>query len=126
MAAVGSLFLCSTSVGNFVGGASINQVAGMQTGENYESWQQFHSVSGRCSVAFPEAPEHMKQLLPIADYVDIIPAVCYCVNPANRTQMLINGNPEPYSTPDDIVGDIGGETEISYEPRCLEHHLVPK
>ncbi|MCK4934166.1 MAG: hypothetical protein KAR79_01125 [Simkaniaceae bacterium] len=67
LAAVGSLFLCSTSVGNFIGGASIHQVAGMQTGESYENWQQFHSVSGKCSVAFPEAPEHMKQLLPIAD-----------------------------------------------------------
>lgn len=66
-AAVGSLFLCSTTMGNLIGGASI--VAAVQTPkiETYESWQKFHSVTGKCSVAFPETPEHMKQMMPIAD-----------------------------------------------------------
>jgi thymidine kinase len=68
----------------------------------------------------------MAKLLPLADYIDIRPAVCYCGHPANRTQMFISGKPAPYSTPDDIVGDINSEDLYTYEPRCLEHHIVPR
>jgi hypothetical protein len=29
----------------------------------FEKWQNFHSVPGRCKISFPEAPEHMHQTM---------------------------------------------------------------
>lgn len=29
--------------------------------EDFQSWKNFHSVTGKCRVSFPQAPEHVKQ-----------------------------------------------------------------
>ena len=31
------------------------------------SWQKFHSVPGKCSVSFPNQPEHVKQIMPFPE-----------------------------------------------------------
>lgn len=35
--------------------------------ESYESWKKFHSVSGKCIIAFPGAPEHVKQTMTLEE-----------------------------------------------------------
>lgn len=48
-------------------------------------------------------------------------AVCRQHN-ATRTQRLKNGEPVPRDEP--VVAVEGAEATITYEPRCIEHHVV--
>lgn len=64
----------------------------------------------------------MPLLLAQADRVDKLQAICLvCGGPATRTQRLVNGQPARYDDPVVIVG----AAEL-YEPRCREHHIVPR
>ena len=64
----------------------------------------------------------MPILLAQADRVDKLQAICMvCGGPATRTQRLVNGRPARYDDPVVIVG----AAEL-YEPRCREHHIVPR
>lgn len=74
--------------------------------------------------------EVVKELLPYADEVQTLYAVCTyvdpetgrkCGKPASRTQRLIDGRPAPYDSPRILVG--GKE---SYEARCRKHHFIVK
>lgn len=57
-----------------------------------------------------------------ADTAEQLYADCeVCGNDAPYTQRLIDGDPAPYDSPQILIG--GKET---YEPRCGEHHKVPK
>lgn len=38
-----------------------------QSTESFGSWRTFHSVSGKCTIAFPEQPEHVHQRLPMSE-----------------------------------------------------------
>ncbi|MDW8011330.1 MAG: thymidine kinase [Sulfolobales archaeon] len=72
--------------------------------------------------------EVVKELLPYAEDVKVLKAVCTyvdqqrrkCGKQASRTQRLIDGRPAPYDSPRIMVG--GKE---SYEARCRKHHVVP-
>lgn len=62
------------------------------------------------------------QLMAHAEYVDKLHAVCSCCgDPATRSQRLIDGNPAPYDSDQVFVSG-----EEHYEPRCRNHHQVPK
>lgn len=72
--------------------------------------------------------EIVKELLPRADEIISLQAVCTyidpktgkrCGAPATRTQRLIDGKPAPRDAPRILIG--GRE---SYEPRCRRHHEV--
>jgi thymidine kinase len=72
--------------------------------------------------------EVVKELLPRADDVVSLQAVCTyvdpktgkrCGAPATRTQRLIDGKPAPRDAPRILIG--GRE---SYEPRCRRHHEI--
>ena len=64
----------------------------------------------------------MPQLLCTAEYVDKLHAICMvCGEEACRTQRLVNREPAYYDDPIILVG--AAET---YEPRCREHHEVPR
>ncbi|UOB20310.1 thymidine kinase [Macrococcus armenti] len=66
--------------------------------------------------------EPVPELMAISEHVTKLQAVCsVCGAPSSRTQRLINGEPAKYDDPIILVG----ATE-SYEPRCREHHIVPK
>lgn len=73
--------------------------------------------------------EVVKEVLPYADDIRVLRAVCTytdergrkCGRPATRTQRLLDGRPAPYESPRVMVG--GRE---SYEARCKRHHVVPK
>ncbi len=66
--------------------------------------------------------ETVKELLPLADNITYLTAVCtVCGAEATRTQRLIDGRPAPYDSPRILVG--GKET---YEARCRRHHVVPR
>ncbi len=74
--------------------------------------------------------EIVKELLPYADEIQTLYAVCTyvdpetgrkCGKPASRTQRLIDGKPAPYESPRILVG--GKE---SYEARCRKHHFIIK
>lgn len=73
--------------------------------------------------------ETVKEILPYADDVRVLRAVCThvdergvrCGRPATRTQRLIDGRPAPYGSPRVLIG--GRE---SYEARCRRHHAVPR
>jgi len=47
-----------------------------------------------------------------------------CGGIANRTQKLIDGKPAPYKSQTKSVEGI--KMNETYEPRCLEHHFVPR
>ena len=50
-------------------------------------------------------------------------AVCTtCFGPATRSQRLVRGEPAPWDSP---IREQGPPLE-TYEPRCLEHHVVPR
>ncbi len=66
-AAVGSLFLCSTTIVNLIDDASGTPTIQTSKTDTYKSWKKFHSVTGTCAVVFPESPEHLRQMMPIAD-----------------------------------------------------------
>lgn len=64
----------------------------------------------------------MPQLICRAEYVDKLHAICMeCGEEACRTQRLVNGQPAYYEDPIILVG-----ASESYEPRCREHHRVPR
>jgi thymidine kinase len=64
----------------------------------------------------------MPQLLCEAEYVDKLHAICMvCGEEACRTQRLVNNQPAFYDDPIILVG-----ASESYEPRCREHHEVPR
>lgn len=64
----------------------------------------------------------MPQLMAQADRVDKLQAICMvCGQPATRTQRLVDGQPARYDDPVVIVG-----ADELYEPRCREHHIVPR
>ncbi|MEM1936400.1 MAG: thymidine kinase [Sulfolobales archaeon] len=73
--------------------------------------------------------EVVKEVLPYADDIKVLRAVCTytgkdgrrCGRPAIRTQRLLDGRPAPYNSPRVLIG--GRE---SYEARCRKHHEVPK
>ncbi|CAM3135664.1 thymidine kinase [Filibacter tadaridae] len=64
----------------------------------------------------------MPRLMAIAELVTKLQAVCtVCGSPSSRTQRLINGTPAGYADPVILVG-----AAEAYEPRCRNHHQVPK
>lgn len=64
----------------------------------------------------------MPELMCRAEEVTKLRAICvHCGNPATRTQRLVNGEPAHYDDPIILVG-----AQESYEPRCREHHAVPR
>lgn len=64
----------------------------------------------------------MPSLLTIAEEITKLQAVCtVCGAPASRTQRLIEGQPASYFDPIILVG-----ASDAYEPRCRQHHVVPK
>lgn len=65
----------------------------------------------------------MPALLALADNVVKLHAVCEvpgCSNIGTRPQRLVKGKPASYHDPQVLVGD-----EEHYEPRCVNHHIVP-
>ncbi|MDX2140492.1 MAG: thymidine kinase [Chloroflexota bacterium] len=65
---------------------------------------------------------HIPELMSKAEEVTKLQAICMeCGNPASRTQRLVNGKPAHFNDPIIMVG----ATE-SYEPRCRQHHNVPR
>ncbi len=61
-------------------------------------------------------------LLAIAEEVTKLHAICpICGEAASRTQRLVNGEPAHYDDPIILVG-----AQESYEPRCRDHHDVPR
>jgi thymidine kinase len=66
--------------------------------------------------------ETMSKLMFVADYVDKLHAICMvCGEEASWTQRLVNGLPAYYDDPLILVG-----ASEAYEPRCREHHEVPR
>jgi thymidine kinase len=64
----------------------------------------------------------MPELMCRAESVTKLRAICMvCGNQAARTQRLVNGHPAYYDDPIILVG-----AQESYEPRCREHHAVPR
>lgn len=60
-------------------------------------------------------------LLAHAESVTKLSAICECGKAATRTQRLIGGHPAHFDDPVILVG-----AAESYEPRCRDHHDVPK
>lgn len=71
----------------------------------------------------------MSYLMSIANEVEKLAAVCeypQCINPATRTQRLINDEPADYNSPIVSIEKLKGKkAKEKYEVRCLEHHIVP-
>lgn len=64
----------------------------------------------------------MPALLCRAEEVTKLRAICVvCGDSACRTQRLVDGTPAYYDDPVILVG-----AQESYEPRCREHHMVPR
>jgi thymidine kinase len=64
----------------------------------------------------------MPALLCRAEDVTKLHAICLvCGEQASRTQRLVNGQPANYNDPIILVG-----AQEAYEPRCRDHHSVPK
>ena len=64
----------------------------------------------------------MPQLMARAEDVTKLHAICVvCGEEASRTQRLVNGQPARYNDPVIVVG-----ASDSYEPRCRQHHTVPR
>lgn len=64
----------------------------------------------------------MPELMCRAESVTKLRAICViCGNQALRTQRLVDGQPAYYDDPIILVG-----AQESYEPRCREHHAVPR
>jgi len=60
-------------------------------------------------------------LLAHAESVTKLSAICECGKAATRTQRLIGGHPAHFDDPVILVG-----AAESYEPRCRDHHDVPR
>ncbi|WP_312040064.1 thymidine kinase [Macrococcoides bohemicum] len=66
--------------------------------------------------------EPVPEIMAVAEHVTKLQAVCsVCGASSSRTQRLINGEPARFDDPIILVG-----AKESYEPRCREHHIVPK
>ena len=64
----------------------------------------------------------MPELLARAEHVEKLTAICVvCGAPATRTQRLVNDLPARFDDPVIMVG-----ASESYEPRCAQHHSVPR
>ncbi len=64
----------------------------------------------------------MPALLCRAEEVTKLHAICVqCGEQASRTQRLVNGQPANFNDPIILVG-----AQEAYEPRCRDHHIVPK
>lgn len=64
----------------------------------------------------------MPQLMCLAEEVTKLRAICVvCGENASRTQRLVNGKPAHYDDPIILVG-----ARETYEPRCREHHEIPR
>jgi thymidine kinase len=64
----------------------------------------------------------MPELLARAEHVEKLTAICVvCGAPATRTQRLVNGVPARFDDPVIMVG-----AAERYEPRCAQHHSVPR
>ncbi|MDQ7982951.1 MAG: thymidine kinase [Spiroplasma sp.] len=64
----------------------------------------------------------MAEILPIAEFVTKLDAICViCGAAATRTQKIINGKEAKYNDP---IIEIGAQEK--YEARCREHHKVLK
>jgi len=69
----------------------------------------------------------MASLVGRAHRVTRLTAICEypnCNHHAVLTQRLIDGKPSPYNSPLVLIED-SGQSE-TYEPRCVNHHRVPK
>ena len=69
----------------------------------------------------------MPSLVGRANRVTRLTAICEypnCNHWAVLTQRLINGKPSPYNSPLVLI-EGSGQSEI-YEPRCVNHHQVPR
>lgn len=64
----------------------------------------------------------MPTLLCRAEDVTKLHAICVvCGEQASRTQRLVNGQPANFNDPIILVG-----AQEAYEPRCRDHHSVPR
>jgi thymidine kinase len=64
----------------------------------------------------------MPTLMSRAEDVTKLHAICVvCGDEASHTQRLVNGEPARYDDPIILVG-----ASESYEPRCRQHHCVPR
>ncbi len=64
----------------------------------------------------------MPALMSCAEDVTKLHAICVvCGDEASHTQRLVNGEPARYDDPIILVG-----ASESYEPRCRQHHCVPR
>ncbi|NWF68764.1 MAG: thymidine kinase [Chloroflexi bacterium] len=64
----------------------------------------------------------MPELLARAEDVTKLHAICVvCGEQASRTQRLVNGQPANFNDPIIMVG-----AQEVYEPRCRDHHIVPR
>lgn len=64
--------LVSFSSQNLIGvesqAPSVQQIKNKQAPiDTSVSWKKFHSVQGKCKVAFPQAPEHVKQIMTLEE-----------------------------------------------------------
>ena len=48
-----------------IGGAPIRMAVQTKSApiDSTKSWKKFHSVQGKCMVALPQSPEHVKQIM---------------------------------------------------------------
>lgn len=69
---------------------SIFKTHNLQAGER-EVWREYHSVNGRCKIAFPDIPKHMKErfALPQSKAVVTYDAYISAVKPQTVYMMLI-------------------------------------
>ncbi|WP_035358724.1 thymidine kinase [[Acholeplasma] multilocale] len=66
--------------------------------------------------------KNVDKLLPLAEYVDKVTAICHnCGNFANRTQRIIDGKPAKADSPIVLV-----DGKDSYEARCRNCYIKPE
>lgn len=80
----------------------------------------------RCSFIDGALFEGSAALMYWADTIEEIKNVCqYCKSKATKNLLRINGVPQYEGGSDVVMGDVGGETEISYTPTCRRHYMKP-
>ena len=59
----------TTGAPNLIGGAPVKMAIHSKNiqVDTVESWKKFHSVQGKCKVALPQSPEHVKQIMPFPE-----------------------------------------------------------
>ena len=69
LVAIGGIALFYGSTESLNGNQSVlaleNEVK--SSSSNIKGWKRFHSVPGSCSISLPDAPEHVKQIMPFAE-----------------------------------------------------------